>query len=359
MLHRLEEQLVAVPLARALNRKDEVVSPPAEFHLALKFGMSQRLSADGVLHRILDHGLYLAQVALVAAAGLADVLPRDCFEANDALGEALLELFGVGAQDGPGDVDERQETVGGGGDGRELGVVCADALVHVHGQVDGLLGPQLGDEDVWVDGPDGVLAAKVLGLPARRHKDNVLCVDVRVVVRLERVVFRRRGVLVDGACDVELEAHRVPVEAVCVLVLAGGRLLVPFQKVVDALAAAVEGHEAQSVGEHLILDDGGVVLYEDVFDGEGWDLGDEDAAEGVCERGVDADEGEGGVVGLVAVELDGKGGLEVLDGKGVVFAGEVAGEICGGDVGDCLFVDADGLEKKRFILLATTHRMKS
>lgn len=211
-------------------------------------------------------------------------------------------------------------------------MVCADALVHVHGQVDGLLGPQLGDEDVWVDGPDGVFAAEILGLPARRRKDNVLCVDVRVVICLERVVFRRRGVLVDGACDVELEAHRVPVEAVCVLVLADCWLLVPFQEVVDALAAAVEGHEAQSVGEHLILNDGGVVLYEDVFDGERWDLGDEDAAEGVCERGVDADEGEGSVVGLVAVELDGKGGLEVLDGEGVVFAGEVAGEICGGDV---------------------------
>lgn len=226
-------------------------------------------------------------------------------------------------------------------------MVCADALVHVHGQVDGLLGPQLGDEDVWVDGPDGVFAAEILGLPARRRKDNVLCVDVRVVICLERVVFRRRGVLVDGACDVELEAHRVPVEAVCVLVLADCWLLVPFQEVVDALAAAVEGHEAQSVGEHLILNDGGVVLYEDVFDGERWDLGDEDAAEGVCERGVDADEGEGSVVGLVAVELDGKGGLEVLDGEGVVFAGEVAGEICGGDVGDCLFVDADGLEGKK------------
>lgn len=63
-------------------------------------------------------------------------------------------------------------------------MVCADALVHVHGQVDGLLRPQLGDEDVWVDGPDGVLAAKVLGLPARGRKDNVLCVDVRVVVSL-------------------------------------------------------------------------------------------------------------------------------------------------------------------------------
>lgn len=123
----------------------------------------------------------------------------------------------------------------------------------------------------------------------------------------------------------------------------------------DAFAAAVEGDQAQAVGEHLVLDDRGVVLYEDVFDGQGWDLGDEDAPEGVCERGVDADEGEGGVVGLVSVELDGEGGLELLNGEGVVFAREVAGEVCGRDIGDCLFVDANRLdkEKKDFAPLAT------
>lgn len=49
----------------------------------------------------------------------------------------------------------------------------------------------------------------------------------------------------------------------------------------DAVAAAVEGDEAEPVGEDLVLDDGGVVLDVDVLDGEGRDLGDEDAAEGV------------------------------------------------------------------------------
>lgn len=42
----------------------------------------------------------------------------------------------------------------------------------------------------------------------------------------------------------------------------------------------------------LILNDGGVVLDEDGFDGEGGNLGDENATESVCERGIDADEGE-------------------------------------------------------------------
>ena len=40
-----------------------------------------------------------------------------------------------------------RRTVGGGGDGGELCVIRADALVHVHLQVEGLAGPQLRDED--------------------------------------------------------------------------------------------------------------------------------------------------------------------------------------------------------------------
>lgn len=47
---------------------------------------------------------------------------------------------------------------------------------------------------------------------------------------------------------------------------------------------------------------------EDVFDGEGGDFGEEDAAEGVGDGGVDADEGEGEVERFLGVELD----LEVL-----------------------------------------------
>jgi hypothetical protein len=35
------------------------------------------------------------------------------------------------------------------------------------------------------------------------------------------------------------------------------------------------------VGEHFVLDDGRVLVDEDVFDGERRDFGEEDAAEGV------------------------------------------------------------------------------
>lgn len=56
--------------------------------------------------------------------------------------------------------------------------------------------------------------------------------------------------------------------------------------------------------EHFVLDDGGVLVDVDVFDGERRDLGEEDAAEGVGDAGVDADEGEGEVEGFRGVELD-------------------------------------------------------
>lgn len=47
--------------------------------------------------------------------------------------------------------------------------------------------------------------------------------------------------------------------------------------------------------------------------------------------------------GLVAVELDVEGSLELAQGPAVVFFGVVAGKVGGGDVGDNLTVDADNL----------------
>jgi hypothetical protein len=40
------------------------------------------------------------------------------------------------------------------------------------------------------------------------------------------------------------------------------------------------------VGEHFVLDDGRVHVDEDIFDGEGGDFGEEDAAEGVGYAGI-------------------------------------------------------------------------
>lgn len=41
--------------------------------------------------------------------------------------------------------------------------------------------------------------------------------------------------------------------------------------------------------EHFVLDYGGVVFDEDIFDGEGGDFGEENAAEGIGYGGVNVD----------------------------------------------------------------------
>jgi hypothetical protein len=63
--------------------------------------------------------------------------------------------------------------------------------------------------------------------------------------------------------------------------------------------------------KHFISDDRGVVADKDLFDGEGRDLGDENPADGICERGIDAYDGEACIVGEVLVEFY----FEVLSGR--------------------------------------------
>lgn len=56
--------------------------------------------------------------------------------------------------------------------------------------------------------------------------------------------------------------------------------------------------------QDFILDYGGVGLDVDCFDGEGGDLGEKDAAEGVGNGGIYMDEVELGEEGGIAVEFD-------------------------------------------------------
>ena len=62
------------------------------------------------------------------------------------------------------------------------------------------------------------------------------------------------------------------------------------------------------MGEHLILDDGRVLVDEYILYGEGGDFREQNTAEGVGDRGINAGERELGVVWIVAVEDD----VEVL-----------------------------------------------
>lgn len=342
VLNRLQEQLVRVPLACRLDLENEVVPLAAQLDLVRELGVAQALPADGVLHRVLDDRLHLALVALEVRIRLG-LLLGDLLQADDALREAPLELLRVGADDGPRDVDERQQAVRGGGDGRELGVVGADALMHVRHELDLLARPQLRDEDVRVHGRDGLVPGKDLGLLADGQEPEVRRVDVGVVEELARVLLARLGVGPARALDVELDLDRIVVHAVLERVLVRAGLLVPLHELVQPVLAALERDEPQPVAENLVLDDARVIVHPDVLDGERGDLGDHDAPEGVGDGGVEPNEAEGGIVLAVLVEQD----LELL-AKGlevprVVLTGVMAGEVGRGDVCDCFCVDVDDL----------------
>lgn len=346
----LEEHLVAVPLAGALDGEDEVVPPAAQLDLALELGVPEALPADRVAHGVDDDGLGLAGAALVPAPRRGGLLGGHFLDADDALGEAGAELFGVGAQDGPQDADGGHEAVARRRAGGELGVVGADALVHVHGEVDGLRGPQLGDEHVGVHGGDGVGAAEVLDLVPRRHELDVARVDVGVLIRHPRVLFTGVRGLVDLARHVELQPHRVVVEAAGVRVRvvapgAGLGLPVPPQVVPQALLAALERYQAQPVRQHLVLYHRRVVVDEDVLDGQRRHLGQHDAAEGVGDGGVDAHEREGRVELVVLVEVHLEPRPEYLEREGVVLAREVARVVRRDGVCHGFRVDAYGLHR--------------
>lgn len=120
-------------------------------------------------------------------------------------------------------------------------------------------------------------------------------------------------------------------------------LAVPLEELVDAFGVAGEGDEAETVGEDLVLDDGGVVLYVDILYGDGRDLCDEDAAEGVGDGGVDTNEGEGSLMLGVVVKLDAEVGGEAVEIPRVILASVGARVIGRAYIGDGFLVDADYL----------------
>lgn len=71
-----------------------------------------------------------------------------------------------------------------------------------------------------------------------------------------------------------------------------------------AFAATGQRHKAETMCEHLILDDGGIVIHKDEFDSDGRYFGNEDAAKCIGNGGVETDEREGRIEWVVFVELD-------------------------------------------------------
>lgn len=268
--------------------------------------MAQTLSADGVGLGVVDDGLGLALFAGAFVGVGGDVFGCDLVEADDGLGEAASEFLCVGADNGAQDVDGGHQAVGGGCDGGELCVVLTNALIGVHEELDLLAGAHLRDQDVRVAAAHVVLS-ELFGLAGPGLESKIARVDAVVFVELvwigDSLLCLLKTACLPAALEVERETDTVLVRLGLVIgeVLV---LLVPFQPA-ESFAIAAEGDEAEALGEDFVLDDGGVLGDEDVFDGECRHLGDENAAKGIGERGVDAGEGEGEVeLGVLVVELD-------------------------------------------------------
>lgn len=303
-LDAFEEEDVAVELAGALNIEDEVVAYPTELHLALEFLVSQTFSADGVVEGVTDDSLHFTFVTLVSASFLRRLLTGDGLKPDDAAREALSKLLRIVADDGTLNLDIRKETVGGGADRGELGVVGSDALDAMEFHTDLLAGPKLSDQNIRVNGLNGVIAGEELLLATDRVEGNVLSVDVGVPVQLAGIVFVFGGVGVLGTLDIESQNDSVVVagSAAALGVIIGG-FLEPAHPI-DALYGALEGDKTQSLREDLILDDGGVVVDKNVFDCKSGNLRHENPTESICDCCVKAHEGEGGFERGIPVELD-------------------------------------------------------
>jgi hypothetical protein len=202
-------------------------------------------------------------------------------------------------------------------------VVLPYAFNSVHAHDDLLARAHLDEQNVRVTRLDFSTFGEHVVLFAERHPNQVFRVDVVVDIQLVRIRLAGHRALQTAvlpcALDIQAQDDGVVVAGRAAALVILGRLLVPFQPA-QAVVRALEGDKTQAVGEDLVLDDGGVVVDEDVFDGEGGDLGEKDAAESVCDGGVEAGEGEGGVVWRVGVEGD----VEVLGWKSV-FEGDLVG----------------------------------
>lgn len=191
-------------------------------------------------------------------------------------------------------------------------MVCADSFDAVAADVDLLSGPELSDQNVRVGGPDAVLAGEHLCLLALGFEDKVAGVDMRVDIALFGVVgagfgqsFAVAAVLLFGRpATFNVHAHDdgvvVAGDALALVVsllfpsglrgvvVGGWRLAEPAHPS-QAFFAAGQGNETQSVREDFVLDQRGVAEDEDILNGESGHFGDQNAAEGVCDAGVDAD----------------------------------------------------------------------
>jgi len=115
-----------------------------------------------------------------------------------------------------------------------------------------------------------------------------------IIVEFRRVDLSLLRVRIFCALDFKLQDYRV------VIVWRGHNwflfrwFFVPLEPS-EPCSRSLERYKAKTVSKNFVLDNRGIVPDENILNGKCWDFSNEDAAERICDRGVDADEGEGTV----------------------------------------------------------------
>jgi hypothetical protein len=102
--HALQEQVIALPLPRALDAEDEVIAHTPQLDLVLELRVPQTLPTHSVFQWIINDSFRLALLALELGI-IRDVLGRHFIQLNHAARKAARKLLRVGASNGFYNVD--------------------------------------------------------------------------------------------------------------------------------------------------------------------------------------------------------------------------------------------------------------
>lgn len=319
--HAHEEQLIAVILPRALDAEDEMVPHPSQLDLILELRVAQTFPGHGIPEGVLDHRFLLANLGLIVLTSFVRILFRELFETNDPLWKTPREFPRIVPQNRLHDVNRRHQAIASRSNRRKLSMIAPPPLPRMQLHRNLLARPQFRKQNVRIHRPHRILALESINLLADRVERDVPRIDIMPLVQFLDII---RLALLQQLLRSLLpftryfQPHEYGILIGRLVALgvafAGGALEIHG---CDGGGVAGEWDQAEAVGEHFVLDYRGVVVDEDVFDGDGGDFGEEDAAEGVGEGSVDADKGEGGVEGCVLVELN----VEVLLGGKSEFDG--------------------------------------
>ena len=182
-------------------------------------------------------------------------------------------------------------------------MVCSHAFAAMHLNVNLLPRTQLGDEDVRIKRSHrSILFGEPFSLFSNRTENEVFCIDVRIMVKLERVIFVFCSFLIFGAFGLKLEHQCVSTVDIRIV-----RLIIkgtPPVHVPEPFGIPCKGYEPKPLRQYLVLNYGGVVLDVDRLNGEGRHFGEQDATEGVGDGGINANEREQSIIFVILVNLD-------------------------------------------------------